>query len=189
MELKPPHTAAEKVSRGMGMVIGAPPASRHSDRDSSDGLRPKLFVGQLGPETDERALTEVFSQFGDIESAVVMRHADTGRSKNCGFVNFYSVDACHAAVEALHQKHYMPGSRDAMTVKFAESPGEKMRRRASGPGPRRGGGGRGGEMDMLMPGGIMGGLMGDPVADAAAANGEHEGGEDPHRGHRGGSRY
>ncbi|CAE7639196.1 celf1, partial [Symbiodinium sp. KB8] len=152
VEVKPPHSAADKANRG---GLSAPPSMGGDDASR----RPKLFVGQISPSMDDDGLTAMFSKYGEVESSVVMRHADSGNSKNCGFVNFRSVDACERAIQELHGKLHMPGCRDPLVVQFAETPRDKLRRHAGPRGGPPGGGGRhGGGYAGAMGG--MGAMMG-----------------------------
>src|SRR5688572_12765108 len=48
----------------------------------------KLFVGGLAWGTSSDALKAAFSQFGDIEDAIVLTDRETGRSRGFGFVTF-----------------------------------------------------------------------------------------------------
>ncbi|XP_047324926.1 polyadenylate-binding protein 2-like [Impatiens glandulifera] len=60
-----------------------------------------VFVKNLSESTTDEELTKVFSEFGQITSAVVMRDAD-GTSKCFGFINFEDADAAAQAVESLN---------------------------------------------------------------------------------------
>ncbi len=46
----------------------------------------KLYVGNLPYSFNDQSLEELFAQFGDVESAVVITDRATGRSKGFGFV-------------------------------------------------------------------------------------------------------
>lgn len=68
-----------------------------ADRDSSQR---KLFVRGLGWETTHDKLRSVFSQYGELDEAVVILDKTTGKSKGYGFVTFKHVDgAIHALKE------------------------------------------------------------------------------------------
>ena len=41
----------------------------------------RLFVGNLSYQTDENELTELFSQFGSVQTAQIMRDMATGRAR------------------------------------------------------------------------------------------------------------
>ena len=46
----------------------------------------KIFVGNLSFQTTENDLTDLFSQFGEVESVSIITDRDTDRSKGFGFV-------------------------------------------------------------------------------------------------------
>lgn len=48
----------------------------------------KLYVGNLPYSVTEETLTGLFSQFGDVESVVLIKDRETGRLKGFGFVEF-----------------------------------------------------------------------------------------------------
>ena len=59
----------------------------------------KMFVGGLSQDTDVETLKERFKKYGEITDAVVIKDADTKRSRGFGFITFDSpeaVDACLA---------------------------------------------------------------------------------------------
>jgi len=45
-----------------------------------------IYVGNLSFNTTNKELTELFSGFGEVESAAVIMDRDTGRSRGFGFV-------------------------------------------------------------------------------------------------------
>jgi RNA recognition motif-containing protein len=60
----------------------------------------KLFVGSLPYQTGDDELRELFSQFGAVESASVIRDRATGQSRGFGFVEMASAeDAARAAAQ------------------------------------------------------------------------------------------
>lgn len=60
----------------------------------------KLFVGNLPFSTSDSELIRIFSEFGEIHEAVVIRDRATGRSKGFGFVTFLEESAAEAALAA-----------------------------------------------------------------------------------------
>jgi len=79
----------------------------HSLAESDPGYR-KLFVRGLAWETTSDALKSEFSQFGEIEEAVVITDRQTGKSRGFGFVTF---KAFLAAQEALKEPNKMIDNR------------------------------------------------------------------------------
>lgn len=64
----------------------------------------KIFVGNLPFKVDDNELKEMFSQYGEIEEAVVIKDKYTRRSKGFGFVTFKDEDSAKKAVEELNEK-------------------------------------------------------------------------------------
>lgn len=62
----------------------------------------KLFVGNLSWNTDDDSLRDAFSEYGDVDDAVVVRERDTGRSRGFGFVTFSDASAGEAAVNGMN---------------------------------------------------------------------------------------
>lgn len=61
-----------------------------------------LYVGDLHPDVDERALCDIFDSFGPIQSVRVCRDVVTQRSLSYAYVNFDSVGAAQKALESLN---------------------------------------------------------------------------------------
>lgn len=59
-----------------------------------------LFVGGLSWNVDEDWLSREFEGFGEMVSARVITHADTGRSKGFAYVEFADVESATKALEA-----------------------------------------------------------------------------------------
>ena len=93
----------------------------------------KLYVGNLSYDTTEENLRDLFTPFGEPDSARVITDRDSGRSKGFGFVEFSDDSQARAAMSALNGKEV--GGR-ALTVNEA--------RPREGGGGNRGGGGYGG---------------------------------------------
>ena len=45
-----------------------------------------IYVGNIPWKVDDDELKELFSQYGEVESATVIKYKDTNRSKGFGFV-------------------------------------------------------------------------------------------------------
>lgn len=70
----------------------------------SRGIASKLFVGGISFCTTENALSEVFSQYGQVVEAKVVTDRVSGKSKGFGFVTFASVDEAHKALTEMNGK-------------------------------------------------------------------------------------
>jgi len=109
-------------------------------------LNNRLFIGQLSYSVDSDSLKDFFMSAGDVVSARVMTHKDSGRSKGYGFVEMSTEDEAHSAIQQLHGKELMGR---AIVVAVAKPPEERPsggRRFGGGGGgrPRQGGGDRSG---------------------------------------------
>jgi cold-inducible RNA-binding protein len=103
----------------------------------------KIYVGNLSFQTTETDLSDMFGEFGRVESAKIITDRDTGRSKGFGFIEMSDDAAAEKAITLLNGKEVNGRS---LTVNEARP----MERRDSGPrgsgggGRDRGGRGRGG---------------------------------------------
>jgi cold-inducible RNA-binding protein len=107
----------------------------------------KLYVGNLSFQTSEDDLNNIFSEFGNVESAKIITDRDTGRSKGFGFVEMSSDDEAQAAIEGMNEK-------DLHGRKLTVNEAKPMEPRSGGNG---GGGFRGGSRDNNRGGGFGGG--------------------------------
>ena len=62
----------------------------------------KLFVGSLPWAVDDQKLGDLFSQFGSVVSAVVLKDRMTGRSRGFGFVEMENDQEAQEALEKLN---------------------------------------------------------------------------------------
>jgi RNA recognition motif-containing protein len=98
----------------------------------------KLFVGGLPWATTSEELKELFSQYGEIVSAIVITDKMTGRSRGFGFVEFANDADADAAIAGQNGKDF--GGR-SLVVKEAMPMADRPKRSFGGGGH---GGGRGG---------------------------------------------
>ena len=68
---------------------------------------PKLYIGNLSYDTTENDLHELFNGVGKVQSAEIVSHKDTDKSKGFGFVLMATVDEAKRAVTELHDKPFM----------------------------------------------------------------------------------
>jgi RNA recognition motif-containing protein len=66
----------------------------------------KLFVGNLAWETTQEELQELFTQYGEVEEAIIITDKFSGRSKGFGFVTFTDDAAADEAVAQLNEKEF-----------------------------------------------------------------------------------
>lgn len=65
-----------------------------------------IFVGSLPWATDDQKLADLFSQFGSVLRAKVIRDKATGRSKGFGFVEMEDDAAAQEAINKLNGSDY-----------------------------------------------------------------------------------
>jgi len=65
-----------------------------------------LYVGNLPFQVNGSDLEQLFSEFGAVQSAVVVEDRETGRSRGFGFVEMVSAAAAQAAIDGLHDREY-----------------------------------------------------------------------------------
>jgi len=93
-----------------------------------------IYVGNLSRDVTEEDLLQAFGDFGQVESANLIKDRFSGESRGFGFVGMPSKDEAQAAIDGLNGKD-LKGR--ALNVNEA-------RPRAEGRGGRGGGGGGGG---------------------------------------------
>lgn len=64
----------------------------------------KLYIGNLSFVTTEETLSSLFSSYGNIISATVIKDKDTAQSKGFGFVEFDDNANCGKAIAELGGK-------------------------------------------------------------------------------------
>ncbi|NBT59946.1 RNA-binding protein [bacterium] len=62
----------------------------------------KLYIGNLSYEITDDELHQIFSQCGQVSSAKVIRHQDSGKSKGFGFVEMPNDDEATHAVDRMN---------------------------------------------------------------------------------------
>lgn len=104
----------------------------------------KIYVGNMNYATTEETLSSLFSQYGEVTSAVVIKDRYTDQSKGFGFVEMADAQAADAAIATLNGKE-VDGRR--VRVNVAEDKPRTQRPRGNfggGGGGHRDGGGNGG---------------------------------------------
>lgn len=61
-----------------------------------------MFVSNLGFHVQEEALKQLFTPFGEVSSAKVIKDRETGRSRGFGFVEMASTEAANKAIASLN---------------------------------------------------------------------------------------
>jgi protein JSN1 len=89
--------------------------NQSSMEDISNQPSRALWLATVPPGVSQQHLENIFSQYGGIESSRVLSH------KNCGFVNFVTVEDAVAARAALGGREIFPGT-GGIKIGFAKVP-------------------------------------------------------------------
>lgn len=82
----------------------------------------KLFIGNIEWSVSDADLEKLFSEYGAVEEAVIIKDKFSGRSKGFGFVTFTNDDEADKAISGLHD-HDLNGRKIA--VNEARPPKER----------------------------------------------------------------
>ncbi|HEU5098347.1 MAG TPA: RNA-binding protein [Roseiflexaceae bacterium] len=96
-------------------------------------MQVKLFVGKLPWSVGDAELEEVFSGFGQVQSARVITDRDTGRSRGFGFVEM-EVDDVAAVISATNGREV--DGRPLRVNEAEDKGGSGGRRESRGPRDR-----------------------------------------------------
>ncbi len=80
-----------------------------------DNMAKKIYIGNLSFSTTEETLTSLFSRFGEVDSANIIKDKVTGQSKGFGFVEMSDEKSADSAIAFLHQKE-VDGRRIRVSV-------------------------------------------------------------------------
>ena len=86
---------------------GRPEPRAERKPETVEVTSPKLYIGNLSFDATENDLHELFNGVGKVQSAEIVTHKDTDRSKGFGFVMMATVDEAKRAVTELHDKPFM----------------------------------------------------------------------------------
>ncbi|CAI9117573.1 OLC1v1018978C1 [Oldenlandia corymbosa var. corymbosa] len=89
------------ISQSSRASASIAPVPMSSMLNSIRCMSSKLFVGGLSWGTDDGALKDAFSGFGEVVEARVITDRDTGRSRGFGFVSFSSSEMANSAMSAM----------------------------------------------------------------------------------------
>jgi CUG-BP- and ETR3-like factor len=88
----------------------------------------KMFCGQIPRNMHESELREMFEQFGPVFQLNVLRDKQTGESKGCCFVTYYSRKSALEAQNALHNLRTLNGSHHPIQMKPADTENRNERK-------------------------------------------------------------
>uniref|UniRef100_A0A1D1XE69 Heterogeneous nuclear ribonucleoprotein Q n=1 Tax=Anthurium amnicola TaxID=1678845 RepID=A0A1D1XE69_9ARAE len=87
------------------MYMNAPMTDRKSNKES------EIFVGGLGKEAVEDDLLNVFGEFGEIQSARIVKHPKTQKSKGFAFIRYATVEQAKKALAEFKDGTEIRGKR------------------------------------------------------------------------------
>lgn len=62
----------------------------------------QIYAGNLSYKMTDDSLQQVFTEFGEVASAKIIKDRDSGRSKGFGFVEMTNENEAQAAIEKLN---------------------------------------------------------------------------------------
>ena len=102
----------------------------------------KLYVGNLSYQTTDEDLMELFSEYGEVASATIIRDKFTKQSKGFGFVEMANDDEAFNAIKSTDGVDF--NGRNLKVSEARERAPRENSRGGSGGGHHRGGNGGGG---------------------------------------------
>ena len=103
----------------------------------------KVYVGNLASSATEQELSDLFSTYGQVVSARIIKDKFSGQSRGFAFVEMSSADEAQAAIAGLNGFNFKD---QALRISEARSPEGHGGNRGGGfGGPRRGGFGGSGD--------------------------------------------
>ncbi len=79
---------------------------------------PKVFIGQIPPGTTKEAIESLFSQYGTVESVIMISGAPDGLKPNSAMVIFQNFTAVEAACEGENDRQNL-GTGKPLVVRVA----------------------------------------------------------------------
>jgi RNA recognition motif-containing protein len=101
-----------------------------------------IYVGNLSWSMTDDDLSNLFSQYGTVSSAKILKEKNTGRSKGFGFVEMEDDEAAKTAIAALNESEVQ--GRKLIVNESQPRPEGSGYKKTGGGGGGYGGGGRGG---------------------------------------------
>lgn len=91
-----------------------------------------IYCGNISWGASDEDLRDAFAEYGEVQSATIIRDRETGRSRGFGFVEMANDDEARAAIEALNGF-----SLDGRPLKVNEARPREPRRNTGGGYNRR----------------------------------------------------
>lgn len=98
-----------------------------------------IYVGNLSWSMTDEDLNSLFSQYGAVTSAKILKEKNTGRSKGFGFVEMEDEEAAKNAIASLHENE-VQGRKLIVNESQPRPEGSGYKKSGGGYGGNRGGG-------------------------------------------------
>ena len=102
-----------------------------------------IYVGNLSWSMTDDDLSNLFSQYGTVSSAKILKEKNTGRSKGFGFVEMEDEEAAKTAIATLNESE-VQGRKLIVNESQPRPEGSGYKKSGGGYGGGRSGGGYGG---------------------------------------------
>jgi CUG-BP- and ETR3-like factor len=109
-------------------VIGGPIVSNNGTQREPDSDAIKMFVGQIPRDWNETDCRRLFEDYGEIHSINVLRDKQSGQSRGCCFVTYYTRRAALQAQDALHNIKTLASMHHPIQMKPADSENRNERK-------------------------------------------------------------
>jgi CUG-BP- and ETR3-like factor len=90
------------------------------DRDEPDSDSIEMFCGQIPRTMSENDLRILFERYGRIHKLNILRDKQSGESKGCCFITYFTRKSALNAQNALHNLIILPGMHHAIQMKPAD---------------------------------------------------------------------
>ena len=100
-----------------------------------------IYVGNLSWSMTDEDLSTLFSEYGTVTSAKILKDKMNGRSKGFGFVEMEDEEASKAAIAGLNENE-IQGRKLIVNESQPRAEGDDYKKRSGGGGGYGGGGGR-----------------------------------------------
>ncbi len=100
-----------------------------------------IYVGNLSWSMTDEDLNNLFTQYGTVSSAKILKEKNTGRSKGFGFVEMEDEDAAKTAIATLNESE-VQGRKLIVNESQPRPEGSSYKKSGGGGGYGGGGGGR-----------------------------------------------
>ena len=87
------------------------------NRNEPDSDAIEMFCGQIPRTMSENDLRILFQRYGPIYKLNILRDKQSGESKGCCFITYYTRKAALNAQNALHNLMTLPGMHHAIQMK------------------------------------------------------------------------